>query len=258
MMITIQFHSWRWWLCNYLWKRGGGFMLAKTSNGVISARATTLSLSLAIVTIQRWWCDLYWWNVKDQYSLPPSQFQWKGVFVWGFGFNYPSFSLAKQFNFGDISRKSPRVSQGDGAGSKCYGILIKQVGYWFAFSPLMMKIYWLYVWLFWQTKSFMAIAHTWNKSNWGNMRVWPSTWSLPYHTVPLCIRIYMASPRLFPYFVYFAPIVFRGIVSMLIPAEIWGRRWGRITEGAICGSSSYQHHHQYHHFNHNIISIIIL
>ena len=166
-------------------------MLAKTSNGVISARATTLSLSLAIVTIQRWWCDLYWWNVKDQYSLPPSQFQWKGVFVWGFGFNYPSFSLAKQFNFGDISRKSPRVSQGDGAGSKCYGILIKQVGYWFAFSPLMMKIYWLYVWLFWQTKSFMAIAHTWNKSNWGNMRVWPSTCSLPYHTVPLCIRIYI-------------------------------------------------------------------
>ena len=112
--------------------------------------------------------------------------------------------------------------------------------------------------LVWQCSSTLVIAHPWNKSNWGNMRVWPSTCSLPYHTVPLCIRIYMASPRLFPYFVYFAPIVFRGIVSMLIPAEIWGRRWGRITEGAICGSSSYQHHHQYHHFNHNIISIIIL
>ena len=42
----------------------------------------------------------------------------------GFGFNYPSFSLAMQFNFGDISRKSPRVSQGDGAGSKWYGMLV--------------------------------------------------------------------------------------------------------------------------------------
>ena len=143
MMITIQFHSWRWWLCNYLWKRGGGFMLAKTSNGVISARATTLSLSLAIVTIQRWWCDLYWWNVKDQYSLPPSQFQWKGVFVWGFGFNYPSFSLAKQFNFGDISRQVSLVlcvGQGDDFGSQWLGILIKQVGLCFVFIHPPMEI----------------------------------------------------------------------------------------------------------------------
>ena len=157
------------------------------------------------MTIQRWWCDLYWWNVKDQYSLPPSQFQWKGVFVWGFGFNYPSFSLAMQFNFGELHTRE-----------------INQTGETWECDP----------------------AHA-------LCLITPSHYVFVFTS--------MASlPRLFPYFVYFAPIVFRGIVSMLIPAEIWGRRWGRITEGAICGSSSYQHHHQYRHFNHNIISIFII
>ena len=163
-----------------------------------------------------------------------------------------------QFDFSDISKKkSTRDSRWRG-GSKYYGIHIKQVG---CFSPLLMKIYWIYMFGCFDKSKVLWQLHTREINQTGE------TWECdPAHALCLITPSHyvfvftsMASlPRLFPYFVYFAPIVFRGIVSMLIPAEIWGRRWGRITEGAICGSSSYQHHHQYHHFNHNIIIVIIL
>ena len=132
---------------------------------------------------------------------------------------------------------------------------------WMIFTTALMKIYWIYMFGCFDKPKVLWQLHTREINQTGE------TWECdPAHALCLITPSHyvfvftsMASlPRLFPYFVYFAPIVFRGIVSMLIPAEIWGRRWGRITEGAICGSSSYQHHHQYHHFNHNIIIAIIL
>ena len=99
----------------------------------------------------------------------------------------------------------------------------------------------------------------WKISNWENggvcnAGVQSGTCSSPYHTHPVCVRI---SLPVFSYFVYFAPIVFRGIVSMLIPVKYEGGGGAGLRRENYTSRhhshhpyQSHHHHHQCHHHHH--------
>ena len=64
--------------------------------------------------------------------------------------------------------------------------------------------------------------------------------------------VFVFTLRVFSYFVYFAPIVFRGIVSMLIPVKYEGGGGaGLQREHYAARHQSHHHHHHYHHTHHH-------
>ena len=109
--------------------------------------------------------------------------------------------------------KGPRVSQSDGAGSKWYGML---VCFFTADDEDLLDISLVAL----TNQRFYGNCTHVKKIKLGKLESVTQHMLLALSHRPTMYSYLHGLPHLFPYFVYFAPIVFRGIVSMLIPAEI--------------------------------------